>query len=90
MAPPILSKIPVVRRIPIARLIIIAEVAILAGEHVGRLEPAERRRVVTLLRRARLRPGNLTQRERGELVMLVAKAEPKLFAKSVARKFSPL
>jgi hypothetical protein len=46
--------------------------------------------VVTLLRRARLRPGNLSHRERAELAMLVAKAEPKLFAKSVAKKFSPL
>jgi hypothetical protein len=85
-----MNKLPVVRRLPVARLIIIAEVAILAGEHFGRLRPDERRRVVTLLRRARLRPGNLTQRERAELGVLVAKAEPKLFAKSVAKKFSPL
>jgi hypothetical protein len=88
--PSLVSKLPLVKRIPVARLIIIAEVAILAGEHVGRLDPAERRRIVTLLRRARLRPGNLNERERGELAMLVAKAEPKLFAKNVARKFSPL
>ena len=88
--PSLVSKIPVVKRIPVARLIIIAELAILAGEHVGRLDPSERRRVVTLLRRARLRPGNLNVRERNELATLVAKAEPKLFAKNVARKFSPL
>lgn len=87
---PLLNRLPLVKRIPVARLIIIAEVAILAGEHVGRLEPSERRRVVTLLRRGRLRPGNLTQREREELATLVAKIEPKLFAKSVAKKFSPL
>jgi hypothetical protein len=90
VATPFLNRIPIVRRLPVARLVLLAEVAILAGEHVGRLEPSERRRVVTLLRRARLRPGNLTQRERAELAMLVAKAEPKLFAKSVAKKFNPL
>jgi ABC-type lipoprotein export system ATPase subunit len=90
MAPPILSKIPVVRRIPIARLIIIAEIAMLAGEHVGRLEPSERRRVLELLRHGRGRPSNLTQRERAELATLVAKAEPRLFARSVAKKFNPL
>ena len=87
---PLLNRLPVVKRIPLVRLIVVAEVAMLAGEHVGRLQPSERRRVVTLLRRARLRPGNLSHRERGELAMLVAKAEPKLFAKSVAKKFSPL
>lgn len=90
MAPPILKKIPVVRRLPVARLIILAEIAILAGEHVGRLDARERRRVLELLRRGRGRPSNLSQRERAELAMLVAKAEPKLFARAVAKKFSPL
>ena len=90
MAPPLLNRIPVVRRLPVARLVVLAEIAMLAGEHVGRLEPRERRRVLELLRRGRLRPSNLTQRERAELAMLVAKAEPKLFARSVAKKFSPI
>jgi len=90
MAPSLLNRIPVVRHIPVARLIIVAEVAMLAGEHVGRLEPKERRRVLELLRRGRGRPSRLTQRERAELAMLVAKAEPKLFAKAVAKKFSPI
>lgn len=90
MAPPLLNKLPLVRRIPIARLIIVAEVAMLAGEHVGRLEPRERRRVFELLRRGRGRPSNLSHRERAELAMLVAKAEPKLFARAVAKKFSPI
>jgi ABC-type polar amino acid transport system ATPase subunit len=90
MAPPMLNRIPLVRRIPIARLIIVAEVAMLAGEHVGRLDPEERRRVLALLRRGRGRPSNLSRRERAELATLVAKAEPKLFARAVARKFSPI
>lgn len=85
-----LNRLPLVRRIPIARLIIVAEVAMLAGEHVGRLDPEERRRVLALLRRGRGRPSNLSRRERAELAMLVAKAEPKLFARAVARKFSPI
>ena len=90
MASTFLSRIPVVKKIPVARLIILAEVAMLAGEHVGRLSPRERRRVLELLRRGRGRPSNLSQRERGELAVLVAKAEPKLFARSVAKKFSPI
>ena len=90
MASTFLRRIPVVKRIPVARLVILAEVAMLAGEHVGRLTPRERRRVLELLRRGRGRPSNLSQRERAELATLVAKAEPKLFARSVARKFSPI
>ncbi len=90
MASTFLRRIPVVKRIPVARLIILAEVMMLAGEHVGRLSPRERRRVLELLRRGRGRPSNLSQRERAELATLVAKAEPKLFARSVARKFSPI
>jgi hypothetical protein len=86
----LLKGIPIVRKIPVARLVIIAEVAILAGQHLGRLTPAERRRLITLVRRGRGRPSRLTQRDRAELSRLVAKVEPKLFAKSVARKFSPL
>jgi hypothetical protein len=90
MASSLLKGIPVVRRIPVARLIILAEVAMLAGQHFGRLTPAERRRVLELVRRGRGRPSRLTQRERAELARLVAKAEPKLFAKAVAKKFSPI
>jgi hypothetical protein len=86
----LLKGIPVVRKIPVARLVIIAEVAILAGQHVGRLTPDERRRVISLLGRVRGRPSRLSQRERAELGRLVAKAEPRLFAKAVARKFSPI
>lgn len=90
MASPLLSRIPLVKKIPVARLVILAEVAMIAGEHVGRLSPRERRRVLELLRRGRGRPSNLSQRERAELATLVAKAEPKLFARSVVRKFSPI
>lgn len=86
----LLKGIPVVRRIPVARLVIIAEVAILAGQHLGRLTPAERRRVIQLVGRGRGRPSRLTERERAELSRLVAKLEPKLFAKSIAKKLSPL
>jgi hypothetical protein len=86
----LLKGIPVVRKIPVARLVIIAEVAIIAGQHVGRLTPEERRRVIQLITRVRGRTSRLSPRERSELSRLVAKAEPKLLAKSVAKKFSPL
>lgn len=90
MAPPVLNRIGVLRRLPVARLIALGEVALLAREHVTRLEPPERRRVIELLRRGRGRPSNLSARERRELTILVAKAEPRLFARSVVKKFSPI
>jgi hypothetical protein len=46
--------------------------------------------MITLVRVAGLRRGRLTPGERLELVRLVAKADPKLFAGLVAQKFSPV
>jgi hypothetical protein len=78
------------RRVPVARLIAIAELALLAREHLARLEPEERRRVVELIRRGRGRPSQLSARERRELARLVAKAEPRLFARAAASKLRPV
>ena len=73
-----------------ARLIAAAQVVMLARRHWLLLEPHERRRMITLVRVAGLRRGRLTPGERLELVRLVAKADPKLFAGLVAQKFSPV
>ncbi len=67
-------RIPGLRRIPAATLIEIAEVVLLAREHLRRLEPDERRRVVALIRAGRGRRRNMSERERDELAALVAKA----------------
>ncbi|HWD64707.1 MAG TPA: hypothetical protein VG405_05995 [Solirubrobacteraceae bacterium] len=81
---------PGLRQLPVARLLLLGEVAILARNHIERLEPSERRRLVTLLREAHGRPSNLNGRDRRELQELVAKAEPKLFAQEAAEKLSPV
>jgi hypothetical protein len=70
--------------------VLLAEVAMLAKTHLDRLTPAERRRLVILVRDARGLPRNLSERDRRELTKLVAKVEPKAFASEAARKFSPL
>ena len=75
---------------PLARLVLLAEVAILAKAHYERLTPAERRRLVILVRDARGLPRNLPERERRELTKLVAKVQPQAFATEAARRFSPL
>jgi antitoxin (DNA-binding transcriptional repressor) of toxin-antitoxin stability system len=78
------------RGIPVARLIAIGELLLLAREHITRLEPEERRRVVELVRRGARPRGRLSGRERRELEALIAKAEPRLFAREAVRKFSPI
>jgi hypothetical protein len=68
----------------------LAEVALIARDHVTRLEPQERRRLLHLVRIGRGRPQRLTDSEREELRQLVAKAEPRLFVGEVAEKLSPV
>lgn len=78
------------RHIPVVRLLALAEIALIAQDHVARLEPRERRRILELVRIGRGRPSRLTNAEREELRKLVAKAEPRLFVGEVAEKFSPV
>jgi hypothetical protein len=83
-------RIPLLRALPVAKLLAVAEIALLAHDHVTRLEPHERRRIIDLVRAGRGRPRNLSQAERDELQELVAKVEPRLFAGLVAEKLSPV
>lgn len=78
------------RGIPVARLIAIGELVLLAREHIARLEPEERRRVIELVRHGAGHRGRLSRRERRELEALIAKAEPRLFASEAVRKLSPI
>jgi predicted ArsR family transcriptional regulator len=75
-----------IRRIPAARMMAIAELLVLARQHLTKLEPHERRRVVELVRRGRGRPSHLSERDRRELARLVEKAEPREFARSAVKK----
>lgn len=78
------------RNVPVMRLLMLAEVAMVAKDHIERLTPRERRRLVVLLRKARGRPHTLARRDREEFEALIAKAEPKLFARNAAQKLSPV
>lgn len=84
------QRLPGLRRVPLARLVLLAELGMLAKIHYERLTPAERRRIVLLLKEARGWPQNLPERERKELNKLVAKVEPKAFADAAVERFSPL
>jgi hypothetical protein len=83
-------KVPGLRRVPVLKLLAIAEIALLARDHLIKLDPGERRRLVALVRLGRGRRRNLTPRERDELSALVAKAEPGLFMGAAADKLSPV
>ena len=84
------NRVPGLSRLPVLKLLAIGEIAVLARNHLLKLEPDERRRLVELVRSGRGRPSNLSAGEREELAELVAKAEPRLFAGSVADKLSPV
>jgi hypothetical protein len=78
------------RGLPVVRLLAAAEVLMLARQHVVRLEPAERRRFIELIREAHGRRRNLTPEQRDELADLVAKTAPRQFVVEAASKFSPV
>jgi hypothetical protein len=72
------------------KLLAAAEVAVLTRDHVQRLTPDERRRVLALIRIGHGRPSRLTEVEREELSALVAKAEPRLLAGEAVDALSPV
>jgi hypothetical protein len=74
----------------VLKLLAAAEVAVLARDHLRRLTPQERRRLITLLRTGRGRRRNLSQAERDELAALVAKVEPRLLAGAAVERLSPV
>jgi hypothetical protein len=78
------------RGIPVVALLSAAEIAKLAGAHLARLQPEERRRLLGLVGKARGGTGALSEQERAELGTLVAKLEPRAFVGSAADHFSPV
>src|SRR5579875_1446689 len=84
------SKTPGLKRLPVLKLLAAAEVAALARDHIQRLTPEERHRVLELIRLGRGRPSNLSEDEREELTTLIAKAEPRLLAGEAVDAMSPV
>jgi hypothetical protein len=76
--------------LPLAQLVAAGQIVLMARRHWHRLEPDERRRLVSLVRRAHGRSRNLPPRERAEMARLIHKADPRLFAGLLAQRFSPV
>jgi hypothetical protein len=72
------------------KLLVIAELGLLARDHMLRLTPGERRRLIKLISTARGRPSRLTEAERDELSMLVIKLEPRVLAGEAVGRLSPV
>jgi hypothetical protein len=84
------KRLPLLRNLPIVRLLVFGELVLLAKTHYERLTPRDRRRLVTLLRDGKMRPSNLSERQRRELEELITKADARGFVKAAVRKFSPI
>jgi hypothetical protein len=78
------------RGVPVTRLLLVAEVAILAQRHLGKLDRVQRRRLLTLLFRARGGRRSMTAAERREFLYLMAKLEPRLLFGAAVRRLSPV
>jgi hypothetical protein len=89
----LLTRTPVkrlARGVPVVALLSAAEVAKLARDHLTRLRPPERRRLLALIAKGRGGTGALSKGERAELSALVAKLEPRAFVGSAVNHFSPV
>ncbi len=84
------DKVPGLRRVPLVALLSAAEVALLARDHVQRLSPTERRRLMHLVRVGRGRRARLTAREHEELEALVNKLEPRRLMGDAVHRLSPV
>ena len=84
------GRVPGLRRIPVVKLLSAAELALLARDHLVRLSPAERRRLVVLVRVGRGRRSRLTDAEYVELEELLLKLQPRLLVGEAINRLSPL
>lgn len=83
-------RVPGLRRIPVVLLISTAEVALLARNHLMRLTPDERHRLVGLVRAGRGRRSRLTAGERRELERLLDKLEARALLGDAVTRLSPV
>ncbi|MDX6632264.1 MAG: hypothetical protein QOG09_1812 [Solirubrobacterales bacterium] len=67
----------------------LGEVAMLLKRHWDLLEPKDRTRLATILRKSHGRPGNLSASEKRDLRRIVEKIEPRELARGVASKAIP-
>ncbi len=83
-------RVPGLRRVPVVMLISAAQLALIARDHLMLLTPAERRRLVTLVRIGHGRPSRLTDAQQRELQMLLGKLQARRFMGDAITRVSPV
>jgi hypothetical protein len=84
------DRVPGLRRVPVVQLLTVAELALVTRDHLMRVTPEERRRLVTLVRVGRGRRDRLTEAERLELEDIVDKLAPRELVGEAVSKLSPV
>jgi hypothetical protein len=84
------ERVPGLRRVPVVKLLAAAELAVLARDHLTRLSPYERRRLVVLVRVGHGRRSRLTGAERDELEGLLVKLQPRFLMGAAIDRLSPV
>jgi hypothetical protein len=84
------GRVPGLRRIPMLKLLAAAEVALLARDHMLRLTPSERRRLISLVRIGRGGRSRLTDAERDDLEQLLEKLGARMLVGHAVDRLSPV
>ncbi len=84
------GHIPGLKRLPVAKLLVVAELTLVAHDHLARLSPPERRRLIELVRIGHGRRSRLTGSERLELEDLLIKLQPRTFVGDAVGRLSPV
>jgi hypothetical protein len=84
------GRVPGLRRIPVLKLLAAAEVALLARDHMARLTPPERRRLISLVRIGRGGRSRLTDTERDDLEQLLDKLGARMLLGHAVDRLSPV
>lgn len=86
----VVQRVPGLRHVPVVVLVSAAEVALVARDHLLRLTPQERRRLVVLVRTGRGRPSRLTTTQQRELQRLLEKLDPREVFGDAVTRLSPV
>jgi hypothetical protein len=84
------DRVPGVKHVPVLKLLIAAEIAMMAHDHLTKLSPNERRRLMELVRIGHGRRRNLSDEQREELAELISRMEPRLLVGRALNKVSPV
>ena len=78
------------KALPIGWAILVGQAVLVARRHWGNLSPRSRARVRELIAKSKGRPGNLTARERSELLRIAREVDLRTLARDLGDVASPV